>query len=47
MAIIGGAIFPPVMGLVAVRTGAISPALLLPATCFAIIAVYARRTSRA
>jgi FHS family L-fucose permease-like MFS transporter len=47
MAIIGGAIFPPLMGLVAVETGRLPPALLLPAACFICIAIYARRASRA
>ncbi|MET0310142.1 MAG: L-fucose:H+ symporter permease [Sphingomonas sp.] len=47
MAIIGGAIFPPIMGFIAVEAGTLSPALLLPAACFAIIAVYARRAVRA
>ncbi|MEO9133264.1 MAG: L-fucose:H+ symporter permease [Sphingomonas sp.] len=43
MSIIGGAIFPPLMGLVAVRVGAVPLALLLPAACFVVIAIYARR----
>jgi FHS family L-fucose permease-like MFS transporter len=43
MAIIGGAIFPPLMGLVAVRAGAVPVAMLLPLVCFAAIALYARR----
>ena len=47
MSIIGGAIFPPLMGLVAVRVGAVPLALLLPAACFVVIAIYARRASSA
>jgi FHS family L-fucose permease-like MFS transporter len=43
MAIIGGAIFPPIMGLIAVRAGAVPVAMLLPLACFAAIAAYARR----
>lgn len=46
MAIIGGAIFPPLMGLVAVEAGELPPAMLLPAACFIIIAGYARRAAR-
>ncbi|MDD1450124.1 hypothetical protein NHF48_002745 [Sphingomonas sp. H160509] len=45
MAIIGGAIFPPLMGLVAVRAGAVPVAMLLPLACFVAIAVYARQIS--
>ncbi|WP_227698477.1 L-fucose:H+ symporter permease [Sphingomonas hengshuiensis] len=47
MAIIGGALFPPLMGLVAVATGGVPAALLLPLLCFAIIAAYAWRARRA
>ncbi|MCI4588947.1 L-fucose:H+ symporter permease [Sphingobium sp. BYY-5] len=47
MAIIGGAIFPPLMGLVSVEAGSLPLAMLLPAICFAIITVYARRVLRA
>jgi FHS family L-fucose permease-like MFS transporter len=47
MAIIGGAIFPPMMGLVAVKAGATPIALLLPLACFAVVAVYARLAARA
>lgn len=43
MAIIGGAVFPPLMGLVAVRAGEVPIAMLLPLVCFAMIAIYARR----
>jgi FHS family L-fucose permease-like MFS transporter len=42
MAIIGGAIFPPLMGLVAVRAGGIPMALLLPLAGFVVVAAYAR-----
>lgn len=45
MAIIGGAIFPPLMGLVAVRAGGVPIAMLLPLVCFVAIAIYARRTT--
>ncbi|MDE1916858.1 MAG: L-fucose:H+ symporter permease [Sphingomonadales bacterium] len=43
MAIIGGALFPPLMGLIAVRAGSIAPALFLPLLAFVVIAVYAFR----
>lgn len=43
MAIIGGALFPPLMGFVAVQTGSTPPSMLLPSACFAFIAVYAWR----
>jgi MFS transporter, FHS family, L-fucose permease len=47
MAIIGGAIFPPAMGLVAVRAGATPVALLLPLGCFIVVAAYGRLAARA
>lgn len=46
MAIIGGAIFPPMMGFVAVEAGSLAPAMLLPAACFVLILLYARRHAR-
>lgn len=42
MAIIGGAVFPPLMGLAALWTGSMSPALFLPLLCFVVIGLYAR-----
>ncbi|WCM28634.1 L-fucose:H+ symporter permease [Sphingomonas sp. QA11] len=42
MAIIGGAIFPPLMGAIAERAGGVPAALLLPLACFAVIAGYAQ-----
>ena len=47
MAIIGGAIFPPLMGLVSVNTHRIQLAMLLPLGCFAVIWGYARSVARA
>jgi len=38
MAIIGGAVFPPLMGYVSVFTGNIRLAMLLPIVCFAVVA---------
>ena len=43
MAIIGGAIFPPLMGAVAHAGGGLRVAMLAPLACFAVIALYARR----
>ena len=40
MSIIGGAIFPPLMGLVAVHAGATPMSMLLPLGCFVIVALY-------
>ena len=47
MAIIGGAIFPPLMGLISVWTGSVQISLLAPLACFTIIAAYAGRARRA
>ncbi|MEZ0496441.1 L-fucose:H+ symporter permease [Sphingomonas sp. IW22] len=47
MAIIGGAVFPPLMGMVAVQAGALPIAMLLPLGCFVVVAVYARRAALA
>jgi len=46
MAIIGGAIFPPLMGVVAEHVGGVPMALALPLICFVVIAAYARRVPR-
>ena len=40
MAIIGGAILTPLMGLVADQTGSMHRAMLVPAACFVVIALY-------
>jgi len=47
MAIIGGAIFPPLMGLVSRASGGVQLSLVLPMASFAVVALYARyqRTS--
>jgi len=47
MAIIGGAIFPPVMGWIAERAGGVPLSMLLPLACFVVIAAYAYRVRRA
>jgi FHS family L-fucose permease-like MFS transporter len=47
MAIIGGAVLTPVMGLVADRTHSMHMAMLVPAACFVIIAFYALSSVRA
>lgn len=41
MAIIGGAVLTPLMGLVADSTGSMHMAMLVPAACFIVIALYA------
>ena len=46
MAIIGGAVFPPLMGLIAQATGTIQTAMVLPLLCFAVVAFYAGRCVR-
>lgn len=46
MAIIGGAVFPPLMGWIATQSGRVPPALLLPLGCFLYIAVYAQRVRK-
>ena len=43
MAIVGGAILPPLMGLVADMTGSIQLSMILPAACFAAVAMFAWR----
>lgn len=40
MAIIGGAVFPAVMGLVSDTSGSIVPAMLVPAACFLVVLVF-------
>ncbi|SFO19468.1 L-fucose:H+ symporter permease [Sphingomonas sp. OK281] len=47
MAIVGGAIFPPLMGVASVWTGSVAIIMLLPLACFVVIAAYARRAHRA
>lgn len=46
MAIIGGAISPPLMGLIAIHAGGIPKSLLLPMVGFVVIAAYARGARR-
>jgi len=50
VAIVGGAVIPPLTGHLADLTGSLAMALVLPASCYAIIAafgVYARKPARA
>ena len=42
MAIIGGAVLTAVMGFVSDASGAIRPAMLVPAVCFVVVALFAR-----
>ena len=46
MAIIGGAVFTPVMGLIAEATGSMAMAMLVPMACYAFIAYYGFSGSR-
>jgi len=41
MAIVGGAAFPPIMGLISDRTGSMALAMLIPLVCYIFIAYYA------
>jgi FHS family L-fucose permease-like MFS transporter len=41
MAIIGGAVFTPIMGLIAEATKSMADAMLVPLVCYAVIAVFA------
>lgn len=47
MAVIGGAVFPPLMGFVSVWSSSVPISLLLPLGCFTVIAGYARLARRA
>lgn len=47
MAIIGGAVFPPAMGLVSHHVGGLRVAMVAPLLCFAVVFLYARRAGRA
>lgn len=42
MAIIGGALFPPLMGLISDLTASIQYAMLVPAVCFAVVFFFGR-----
>lgn len=46
MAIIGGALITPLMGFVADQADSMHMAILVPAVCFAVIAIYARFAQR-
>jgi MFS transporter, FHS family, L-fucose permease len=41
MAIIGGAVFPPVMGIISDRTGSMALAMTLPLICYVVVTWYA------
>jgi len=41
MAIVGGAAFPPIMGLISDRTGSMALAMIIPLVCYIFIAYYA------
>ncbi|HEV7138291.1 MAG TPA: L-fucose:H+ symporter permease [Steroidobacteraceae bacterium] len=46
MSIIGGAVFPPLMGVIAVKTNTMQYAMALPLLCFLVVGLYARRIGR-
>jgi len=46
MAIIGGAIFPPLTGLMAERLHSLAMAMFVPLVCFLVIAWFGRRVTR-
>jgi FHS family L-fucose permease-like MFS transporter len=46
MAIIGGAVFPAVMGLVSDRTGSMVNAMAVPACCFLVVLAFASRVRK-
>jgi FHS family L-fucose permease-like MFS transporter len=46
MSIIGGAVVPPLMGLISDRIGGIHHAMLVPALCFAVCLIFALNVSR-
>ncbi len=45
MAIIGGALFPPLMGFVADVAGSIQWAILVPLVCFIVVCLYGQKTA--
>lgn len=46
MAIVGGAVFPPLMGLVSQLSGSLRLAMLVPAVCFAVVLLFALAQQR-
>ncbi|HEU5443451.1 MAG TPA: L-fucose:H+ symporter permease [Steroidobacteraceae bacterium] len=46
MAIIGGAVVPPLMGVIATAMGTTHYAMALPLACFLVVGIYARRVAR-
>jgi FHS family L-fucose permease-like MFS transporter len=46
MAIIGGAVFTPLMGLVAQRTGSMALGMAVPLACYLVVAHFGFRGSR-
>ena len=46
MAIIGGAVVPPLMGVIATAMGTTHYAMALPLLCFLVVGIYARRVAR-
>jgi MFS transporter, FHS family, L-fucose permease len=46
MAIIGGAVFPPVMGVISDQTGSMALAMIVPLVCYLVVTWYAMAGSR-
>jgi FHS family L-fucose permease-like MFS transporter len=46
MSIIGGAVFTPVMGVIADRTGSMSVAMIIPLICYIVVTWYAMAGAR-
>ncbi len=46
MAIIGGAVFPPLMGVISDKTGSMAIAMLLPLICYIVVVWYAMHGSK-
>lgn len=46
MAIIGGALFPPLTGLIGERTGSLQTAMIVPLACFLVVALFGRYMRR-
>jgi FHS family L-fucose permease-like MFS transporter len=46
MSIIGGAVFPPVMGVISDQTGSMALAMTVPLVCYLVVTWYAMAGSR-
>jgi len=46
MAIIGGAVFPPIMGVISDKTGSMALAMVMVLLCYLVVTWYALRGAR-